>query len=88
VSGTRWWPPLCAAVDWVVALSIETITPRPKLQRFKDENAGSGPWPAADGQDTDTWFASPKRILLTRSELPSAAYCCTGSLYLILKKEH
>ena len=22
VSGTRWWPPFCAAVDWVVALII------------------------------------------------------------------
>lgn len=22
VSGTRWWPPFCAAVDWVVALLI------------------------------------------------------------------
>jgi hypothetical protein len=22
VSGTRWWPPFCAAVDWVVALVI------------------------------------------------------------------
>jgi hypothetical protein len=22
VSGTRWWPPFCAAVDWVVALAI------------------------------------------------------------------
>jgi hypothetical protein len=22
VSGTRWWPPFCAAVDWVVALFI------------------------------------------------------------------
>jgi hypothetical protein len=22
VSGTRWWPPFCAAVDWVVALGI------------------------------------------------------------------
>jgi hypothetical protein len=22
VSGTRWWPPSCAAVDWVVALAI------------------------------------------------------------------
>jgi hypothetical protein len=22
VSGTRWWPPFCAAVDWVVALVL------------------------------------------------------------------
>jgi len=22
VSGTRWWPPFCAAVDWVVAATI------------------------------------------------------------------
>ena len=22
VSGTRWWPPFCAAVDWVVALVV------------------------------------------------------------------
>ena len=22
VSGTRWWPPFCAAIDWVVALII------------------------------------------------------------------
>jgi hypothetical protein len=22
VSGTRWWPPFCAAIDWVVALAI------------------------------------------------------------------
>jgi hypothetical protein len=22
VSGTRWWPPFCAAVDWMVALAI------------------------------------------------------------------
>jgi hypothetical protein len=22
VSGTRWWPPFCAAVDWIVALAI------------------------------------------------------------------
>lgn len=22
VSGTRWWPPFCAAIDWVVALVI------------------------------------------------------------------
>jgi hypothetical protein len=22
VSGTRWWPPFCAAVDWIVALVI------------------------------------------------------------------
>lgn len=22
VTGTRWWPPFCAAVDWVVALAI------------------------------------------------------------------
>ena len=25
VSGTRWWPPFCAAVDWVVALAIAPI---------------------------------------------------------------
>jgi hypothetical protein len=27
VSGTRWWPPFCAAVDWVVAaiIAIETV---------------------------------------------------------------
>jgi hypothetical protein len=22
VAGTRWWPPFCAAVDWVVAASL------------------------------------------------------------------
>ena len=22
VSGTRWWPPFCAAIDWVVAVAI------------------------------------------------------------------
>ena len=22
VSGTRWWPPFCAAIDWVVAAAI------------------------------------------------------------------
>jgi hypothetical protein len=22
VTGTRWWPPFCAAVDWIVALAI------------------------------------------------------------------
>jgi hypothetical protein len=22
VAGTRWWPPFCAAIDWVVALAI------------------------------------------------------------------
>ena len=28
VSGTRWWPPFCAAVDWVVAviIGVEIIT--------------------------------------------------------------
>jgi hypothetical protein len=28
VSGTRWWPPFCAAVDWAVALliAIEIVT--------------------------------------------------------------
>jgi hypothetical protein len=27
VSGTRWWPPFCAAVDWVVAsvIAIEIV---------------------------------------------------------------
>jgi hypothetical protein len=27
VAGTRWWPPFCAAVDWLVAvvLAIEII---------------------------------------------------------------
>jgi len=25
VSGTRWWPPFCAAVDWVVAGSLAAL---------------------------------------------------------------